>query len=566
MRCKQYDAVLFAALIFGLVYSPVAEARSTFSSIRTIFDTYCTASCHTTADALGGLVLEGTDADVYNALVMKEPVNGIAKTKGDVLVMPGYPEKSFLLRKLNKNGWEDHPNMLLAAGEGDPMPQGFSSLKDEEVELIRQWILFGCPDTADVVDTTVLYNFYNGMGAVRVERPSAPSPTLGFQVKYGPFFLAPHTEREYFIKYALNNLDGISVDRVDLVLHPVIHHFNIEKFIGQRGVLFPEGFREASIDTSDASASMVVATQFSQSMHLPEGSAYSWNRNTIFDMNGHSANTYSDSVVAIEAYVNFYYDDPDANATPMYSTLVNPSFVLDSSAFMLPPGQQVTFTDSIVDSTSTAVIDIWMLTSHTHKYGTSYNIYERDPCGGKGEILYNGNFNQNYTFDQGFFDYEHPSVREFDDMPRIPIKQGIIHEATYFNYGTDTIYFGLTTKDEMMNIFMQYSLSSVEMLTDLECDEDTATIVLSNTDASAEQQLACYPNPFNRVVMLDVVGHVQGAVEWQLIDLLGRTVLQGSDRGIGALALSIPTDLPSAQYILAVKADGVHYRQLIEKQ
>lgn len=560
------NAVLFAALIIGLLYSPTVEARSTFASVRTVFDTYCTASCHTNTYPFGGLILEGSDADVYNALVMKEPSNSVASSKGDKLVMPGYPEKSFLLRKLNKSGWEDHPAFMLGANEGDPMPQGFYSLKDEEIELIRQWILFGCPDTGEVVDTAVLSDFYNGSGSARTKRPAAPLALEGFQIKYGPFFLAPHTEQEYFIKHALLNHNDIVVDHVDFFLHPIIHHFNVEKFIGNRGALFPEGFRAASVDTSGNSVSMVTATQFSQSMKLPEGSAYIWSENSILSISGHAANYYTDSVVAIEAYVNLYYDNPDAGVKRMFSTLVNPSFVVDSSLFFLPPGQEVTFTDSIVDPSSDAMIDIWMLTSHTHKYGTSYNIYERDVCGGKGDLLYNGNFNQDYTFDQGYFDFEHPSVRVFDQLHQIPIKQGLIHEATYFNHGIDTVYFGLTTEDEMMNVFMQYMLSpDLAPYEEIDCTEDT---VVSEASISIDTDIELYPNPFNDVIVVSIPEYSGALVRYALFDMLGRLVLQGEQPYTGNdIVVNVPNTIEPGQYLIALRTKtGRSFRRFLQKQ
>lgn len=564
---KHYITSVFTVLLAGFLFIPEVNAQSTFGYIRNILDVHCnTANCHNVATPTGNLVFDGTDADVYSQLVMRQPSNNVANAKGDVLVMPGYPEKSYLLRKLNMNGWEDHPAFQLSAGEGDHMPYYTNSLKDEEIELIRQWILFGCPDTGVVVDTAVLYDFYNDKGATRTQRPTAPIPAEGFQIKYGPFFLAPNSEQEYFFKYDIGNTARLNVDRIDVVLDEVIHHFNIEKFIGLKGLLFPYGFREATIDTADASTSMVLATQFSQSVQLPDSAAYSWNVDAMLDLNGHATNTSPDSVVAVEAYANIYYATPGQAIHQMFSILVNPSFVYDSTQFVLPPGQEVTFTDSIVDSTSTAVIDLWLLTSHTHKYGTSYNIYKRDICGGKGELLYNGNYNQDYTFDQGYFDHEHPSIRTFDDMPRIPLKQGIIHEATYYNYGTDTVYFGLTTNEEMMNIFMQYTIAPVQMIGDLVCYDDTNSIGDEINDEHGE--LTSYPNPFINVINVKVLWQLQGKVEWQLINVLGKEVLSGTvNKGNnGDLVIDMPNDLSSGQYILQLTNGDNIGRLLILKR
>lgn len=567
MTFKLSSTIRFTVLLVSLLGVFQVKAQSTFGSIRNILNTHCnTANCHNAATPTGDLVFDGTDTDVYSQLVMRQPNNQVANGKGDVLVKPGYPEKSFLLRKLNMNGWDDHPALQLDAGEGDHMPYNTASLRGDQIELIRQWILFGCPDTGVVVDTTILYDFYNGRGMKRTVRPDAPLPIEGTQLRYGPFFLAPNTEQEYFFKYDLENIEQIIVDRIDVALHPIVHHFNIEMFLGQRADQFPIGFREATIDTSDASATIVLATQFSQSIQLPDSAAFAWNVDATLDLNGHAANTSADSVVAIEAYINIYYATPGQAIKQMFSILVNPSFVYDSTKFVLPPGQEVTFTDSIVDSSSNAMIDVWMLTSHTHKYGTSYNVYERDVCGGKGELLYNGNYDQAYNFDQGYFDYEHPSVRIFDDMPRIPLKQGLIHEATYFNYSTDTVYFGLTTKDEMMNIFMQYMIAPEELIGDLECIDDTSSVDMFGS--IEDEQLSAYPNPFHNTVTVKLPWHEQAVVKWQLVDVLGRTAVEGHmvDDSNDNAVLSIPSSLPCGQYILSITNGKENGRLLLEKR
>lgn len=560
MRCATIAACMF--LSFHL------NAQSTFNSVRNILNTHCTGSCHTVASPDGDLVLVGTDSDVYNNLVMKMPANAVASNKGDVLAMPGHPERSFILRKLNGSGWESHTDEVLDNGEGDHMPLGAASLKDEEVELIRQWILFGCPDTGTVVDTQVLYQYYNGMGAQRVTRPTAPDPSLGFQIRFGPFFVGASSELEYNIKYSLQNTGVLYVDKLDLKIHPRMHHFIIEKFLGQIGGQYPEGFRPAFLDTSDASTTMVISVQFPQSVELPEGAAYFWNPGTDLDLNGHAANIYPDSVLAIEAYVNVYYDAPDPSVTEMYSVLAHYSNVLDRQDFFIAPGTTVTFTDSIVAVDENAVIDIWMLTTHTHKYGLSYNIYERDICGGKGEMLYNGNYNESYSFDQGYFDYEHPPLRLFDVLPHIPIRKGLIHEATFHNYGADTVFFGLTTQDEMMNIFMQYTVS-LDTAGAIECVTDTVVVIDDTTGLFSKPINAAtwdaYPNPFTNEVVLRT-GLADGtSINWQLIDVLGRVVDAGIVVQDFETLLPISETVGKGQYILLLNVEGKQFRKLVQK-
>ena len=82
------------------------------------------------------------------------------------------------------------------------MPLG-GSMSDEDIELVRQWILYGSPLGGDVVNTTLIDDFYQNGGIESVPNPPAP-PANGFQVHFGPFFLEAGGEREHFLKYSTN--------------------------------------------------------------------------------------------------------------------------------------------------------------------------------------------------------------------------------------------------------------------------------------------------------------------------------------------------------------------------
>ena len=108
------------------------EAEATLSNINeTIFVPRCVA-CHTemavSAGGAGGLVLEG--AGIHEALV------DVQSEWAPLLdrVTPGDPDNSFLMVKILG---------LQGFGEGDAMPPLGGLLGDDEVDLIRQWILDG---------------------------------------------------------------------------------------------------------------------------------------------------------------------------------------------------------------------------------------------------------------------------------------------------------------------------------------------------------------------------------------------------------------------------------------
>jgi hypothetical protein len=106
-----------------------ALAGSSGSDWCGILDESC-VSCHSAAGKAGGLDLE---TDAHAALV------DVASSAGPVLVVPGDPDASFLMAKLEGE---------LAAGQGGPMPPS-GPLPAEQIELIRQWIADGATAECD---------------------------------------------------------------------------------------------------------------------------------------------------------------------------------------------------------------------------------------------------------------------------------------------------------------------------------------------------------------------------------------------------------------------------------
>jgi hypothetical protein len=104
---------------------------------RKIFDTSCaTLSCHGTARA-GALDLRPGAA--YASLVGVLADNPVARAAGTLRVLPGDPERSFLLAKLRGT---------LGPDEGTPMPQVGGTLPAGRIELVRRWIAAGAPADA----------------------------------------------------------------------------------------------------------------------------------------------------------------------------------------------------------------------------------------------------------------------------------------------------------------------------------------------------------------------------------------------------------------------------------
>ena len=135
MMKKLLSALLVASL------PTLVSAQSTLQSVSNIFQANCTTGCHSGGNPSANLDLSGNPASLVSALVGVDPVNPAAQAKGYKLVDAGYPHNSFLLYKCATPAWDDQFGMDVA--EGGVMPSGQASLEKEEIELVRQWIIYG---------------------------------------------------------------------------------------------------------------------------------------------------------------------------------------------------------------------------------------------------------------------------------------------------------------------------------------------------------------------------------------------------------------------------------------
>lgn len=441
--CVTLVFVLFSAKVFG---------QDTYSKINTdIFQAKC-VSCHNATTNSGNLNLSGNATDIYNRIVGANPTNTIALAKGYKLIDPGYPERSFLLKKCAAPGWDN--DYSLETGEGAPMPNSQPSLANKDIELIRQWILFGAKQNGTAINPTVLYNYYHVNGMEKMPNPAPPAPGEGFQIRLGTTFLAPGAEVEYYKKHKLNLPDSIEIKRIDVKINTYSHHFLIFKFEPGTDDSFQEGLRVVNTTTVFPSETkFMVGFTRTDSLKLPPTTAFFVQKDDVFDLNYHFVNYNQDSVFAADAYINIYTQPIGTAQREMLSELV----IYPPLTLIIPYNQEYTFTEPRYVSGSTKKWNIWMLSSHTHKYGTSYNIFKRNSDGTRGEQIYNGNYDETYTFDVGYYDWAHPPVRYFDPLYAIDAKDGLIHEATFKNTGTQPfVRFGLTSDDEMMLYFIQY--------------------------------------------------------------------------------------------------------------
>ncbi len=138
------SALTLGALLFAMAIgacsksptspTPAASTAPTLSAIQTqIFDPGC-ASCHTD---VGRTPSSGLNLKAGSSFRALSNVPSVAKT-GAVLVIPGNPNGSYLIQKLEGD----------AGIVGGRMPRtGPPFLTDAQVKMIRDWIAAGAPNS-----------------------------------------------------------------------------------------------------------------------------------------------------------------------------------------------------------------------------------------------------------------------------------------------------------------------------------------------------------------------------------------------------------------------------------
>jgi hypothetical protein len=497
--------VLFTTLCFN------AHAQSTLTRVHSILQTNCGGSgCHGGSNPLV-FDVSGTATDFYNDVVGVMATNPYAKdTLGHKLVDPGYPSRSFLLRKI-AHGLS--PDLALKQPfEGANMPSGLTKLDDAEIELVRQWIQFGAPQTGQVVDEQLLIDYYNGLGLAEVAVPAAPAPGEGFQIHCGPIFLAPNAEKEFKWRYDTKLTTAKEVDRLDGFMSTQSHHLILYKYFTGQGTSTQQGLDEINTINDQAdlfiNASQLAVWQYPREHTLPAGTSYRWEPNSILNSNFHVKNYSSDSILAAQSYINIYTKPAGSGDVEMFSELVVYGGFNPYALNVPNTGNDVTL--QIEQFGANETLNFWILQAHTHKLGKKYEIYLRNSDGTKGNLIYDGNYNEDYTFNQGFYDYAHPPVLEFPQLFPVDMNNGLIHEATYNNNGPAPVGFGLTTNDEMFITYVHYT-------------RELPTAIQNSKSNSVAMNV--YPNPMSDEFVVSYNLTSDETVSISLVSLLGEEMV-----------------------------------------
>ena len=541
------------AFLFTLLVAQ-SYSQSTWAYVYTLLQKNgCTGSCHNgTGSSTLNLEEAGDIAKVYDNIINIDPTNPAAKDKHNKLIYPGVPELSFLLRKIN-NGFDD--NLTIETAEGDNMPVNIASMSNRDIEVVRQWILYGAKETGNIIDTATISNYYNTYGnspykaGKRMAKPTAPNSGDGFQMHFGPIFLKPQTETELNIKIPLFLDQNVDVTKIEEYQNYYSHHFILYKYTSSASSV-ASGIRTVSDFTDVSNGTMVSAWSYSRTVTLPHGAAYKWGTTSNFDFNYHLPNHDVDSIMAAEVYLNIDATTQSSSRQQMYSTLINYGMGGAYPFLLNLPNLNVndTLTDATYDSNNLDSLYIWLLGSHTHKYGKDYDIYKRNSNGTRGEQLYEGYYNEDYTFNQGYYDWQHPAVRYFEPAVAVSQKDGLIHEAVFDNTGTSAVGYGLTTNDEMMLFFMQYTLSPLDT-----SSTSVAEIKTSSIDFTIS------PNPASEKTCVNYTLDHNAQVKLEIFDALGKSnellINKTQTKGNYQFALDI-AQLSSGIYNVRLSIDG----------
>ncbi len=507
---------LFTFLFFCSFSFALYAQSNTAEYVYFILQQRC-ASCHGASNPAANLNLVGSGAtqsaqmaDVYNKLVGKSPANAFATGKGYQLVKKGHFYESFLFRKIN-NGFQ--PNLVLDAMEGDPHSDPMlHTITDVEKEAIRQWMLFNAPPSGKVVDIPMLQKYYSGDSVPSFSTPPpAPDPSKGFQIHMGPFFLPEGGEDEFYWKYPTGLPAALEVNKLEVLFGLYSHHMILYELDKNLSSQVNTGIRD---DNAHYISKLVTANQYPDTTTLPQGSAFFWGAGTVLDVNSHYINYSSDKIAKCEAYINIYTQPQGIAKQEMKSEIT-----ANTSIWIPNDGITRKFETALYDPGNTGETFLWAITSHTHQWGTDFNIYKRTAFGDKDDLIFDAEYagGDPNDFFLGF-DYRHPPLRYFDEFLPIKTNEGLIYQASFNNTGPRAVGFGNTSDDEMMVIAFFYL-------------DDTTGV--STTTTAIEQpypdvRTAFAPNPVDQDAILWIEDLPLNRVRFQLFDQMGRQARSSS--------------------------------------
>ena len=219
----------------------------------------------------------------------------------------------------------------------------------------------------------------------------------------------------------------------------------------------------------------------------------------------------------------------------------------DSDPYILhipPTGQPYTLEMPQIIPDSTYYF--WTLMGHNHQIGTDFDIYKRNSDGTRGEQVYEGFYDVDYNFNQGYYSYSHPPIRKFDPFLEVDMDDGLIYESSWINNGPNTVEFGFLTTNEMFVGYYQYTTQLPASIQDKDAN-------VSNIDV--------YPNPSKENINLSYTLKNTAHAVVELFNMTGSKVktIVNSVQAAGKHLLKIKSsddELAPGTYMVSVTVDG----------
>ncbi len=219
----------------------------------------------------------------------------------------------------------------------------------------------------------------------------------------------------------------------------------------------------------------------------------------------------ADTVLAVELYIN-------VNTQPVGTAQKN-MLIRNYPVFTIViPNDNIEheFVEVANDTNETKYWNVWQLYGHTHQWGTDYDIFLRNANGTMGAQQYESWYSYEQDFNVGYHRFGVEATFRFypdDSLLVVDPRLGWIHRARYKNNTADTIYWGVTSQEEMMVMGFQYVYG-----------DDLPALVSVNDAAKESVKLNVFPNPVSDALALNYILEYPSDIKVELTNVLGESI------------------------------------------
>ena len=307
---------------------------------------------------------------------------------GEMRVIPGDPEGSFLWRKLSGR---------LDADEGDRMPAaGAPPLDALELELVRAWIAAGAPAVGRLPEAPCLPHPQFEPAA-----PLAPPPGGHQIVLEGPI-LQPGEEMEGCMWVRAPNTEDFAVGKWEYSLNPGTHHFAVWDHVrGAEPTLNEFTPGDVACIRSGAPIDGITITGAGEAPYFvddyPPGAGNTIEAGKILGLNPHYFNEF-DVPVQVKIWINMH-PVVGPHMHEVETLFSGPGFLDGKSVYSIAvePFSSGTLRLRMLNTLATP-LRIFQMSSHQHQRGTRFTAWNAD-----GEKIFEN------------FDWAHPAILDFDE-------------------------------------------------------------------------------------------------------------------------------------------------------